>query len=188
MLNCIRYEDFEKLLSGEHAKYYQGRWEYFHKVISIIKNLDAHKILEIGPGILPIVNNADLLINPEDDQFGRPNQCSGKKIVFDITKKPWPIENKYYDLVIALQVWEHLDNKQTRAFHELKRISKRAVLSFPYEWMSDLEKYSHHLHRDIDKDLIDDWTLNTNYKKEIEIKRTGDEFSKGKRIIRYWQF
>ena len=188
MINCITYEDFQGLLVGQYSKYYIGRWEYFKEVIRIVKDLSINTVLEIGPGVLPIVKDADLLINPEDDQFGRPNAYLGQKIVFDITKKPWPISDKQYDLVIALQVWEHLDNKQTRAFHELMRISKRAILSFPFKWQGGEKKYSHSLHRDIDKELIDDWTLNTKAKIEIEIERTGDEFSKGPRIIRYWDF
>lgn len=98
------------------------------------------------------------------------------------------ILNKQYDLLIALQVWEHLDNKQTRAFRELKRVAKRAILSFPYEWTGGEQKPSHRAHRDIDKALISDWTLNIPPREIIEIPRTSPGFSKGKRLIYYWVF
>jgi hypothetical protein len=188
MLKCITYNDYEEMLAGKYASYYKGRWEYYREVIAVINELNIGKILEIGPGYLPIVFDEDVLLNPQDNQFGIPNNVHGNKIIYDITKNNWPINDKYYDLVIALQVWEHLDNKQTRAFHELMRIAKRAVLSFPYNWDGGEEKYSHRLHRDIDKELINDWTLNIKPAKEIEIERTGIEFSKGPRLIRYWEF
>jgi hypothetical protein len=58
-------------------------------------------------------------MQPEEDSFGRPNEIRGKVFTFDATTKPWPINDKQYDLFIALQVWEHLDNKQSRALEKL---------------------------------------------------------------------
>lgn len=188
MINCISYRDFEPLLSGEYADYYRGRWEYFKEVIGLAQDVSAARVLEIGPGILPIVKDADILLNPEDDQFGKPKQSIGKVIVHDLTVKPWPIFDKYYDLVIALQVWEHLDNKQSRAFRELMRTSRKAILSFPYQWEGGIEKHSHRLHRDIDRELIIDWALNIQPMKQLIVQRTGPEFSKGPRFIGYWEF
>jgi hypothetical protein len=188
MLELMTHKDYELLVSGEFKGYYLGRWEYFKKVIEIIEQLSVEKVLEIGPGHLPIVKNADILLNPQDDHFGKPDHMDGQVIMHDVTVKPWPLKDKQYDLVVALQVWEHLDNKQTRAFREVMRVSKRAILSFPYQWDGGSEKYMHRLHRDIDIELIQDWTLNIKPAEKIEIPRTGPEFSKGKRMICYWEF
>jgi hypothetical protein len=45
-------------------------------------------------------------------------------------------------------------------FREVMRISKMAILSFPYHWEGGEEKPNHRAHRDIDRQLIEDWTLN----------------------------
>jgi hypothetical protein len=187
-LQLMTHSDYESLLNGHHGDYYSGRMEYFKEVISIIKNENFKRVVELGPGYLPIVKNGDIILNPIDDNFGKPTDGKNKILRFDATIKPWPVNDKEYDLFIALQVWEHLDNKQTRAFKEVMRVAKNAILSFPYKWDGGEEKPSHRAHRDIDLDLIKDWTLNIKPKKIIEIGRTGTEFSKGPRIICYWKF
>ena len=188
MLDLMTYADYNMLLAGETGAYYSGRWAYFKEVIALIQPFFLNTVLEIGPGYLPLVKNADLLLHPQDDHFGRPCDCAGKIIIHNMTVKPWPIRDRVYDLVIALQVWEHLDNKQTRAFRELKRIAKRAILSFPYQWDGGMEKPMHRLHRDIDRELIADWTLNILPEQEMIIPRAGAEFSKGPRFIGFWDF
>lgn len=55
-------------------------------------------------------------------------------------------------------------------------------------WDGGEEKPSHRAHRFIDQELIGDWTLNIKPEKIIEIPRTGDEFSKGPRVIYFWKF
>lgn len=187
-LDTMTYFDYEDLLQGPRGSYYTGRWEYFKEVITIIGQEDIHSVVELGPGLLPIVKNADLILNPEEDSFGKPGELTGHHYRFDATTKPWPIDDKKYDLFIALQVWEHLDNKQSRAFREVMRISRSAILSFPYHWEGGEEKPSHRAHRGIDREIIEDWTLHVKPEKMIEIARTGPEFSKGPRIIYFWKF
>jgi hypothetical protein len=187
-LDLITYQDFEEMLQGPQGPYYTGRWEYFKEVLKIIQQERINTVLELGPGFLPIVKNSDIMLSPEEDQFGRPAKIRGQVIVHDATSKPWPINDQKYDLFIALQVWEHLDNKQSRAFREVMRISKMAILSFPYLWEGGEAKPSHRAHRGIDKELITDWTLHLSPENVIEIPRTGSEFSKGPRLIYFWKF
>ncbi len=184
----MTYDDFEELLNGPRGYYYEGRWEYFNKVLNIIKAEKINSAVELGPGLLPIIKNSDIILNPEEDFFGKPEYAKGEILKFDATNKNWPIKDKEYDLFIALQVWEHLDNKQSRAFREAMRISKTIILSFPYLWDGGEEKHSHRAHRDIDRDLIIDWAMGIEPTKIIEIKRTGKEFSKGPRLICFWKF
>ena len=188
-LELMTQEDFEYQLNGPYKEYYSGRWEYYKEVIKVIQTENIKTSVELGPGYMPIVKNGDLILNPLDDQFGKPDENSGHIRVFDATIKPWPIENETYDILIALQVWEHLDGKQTRAFREVMRIARKAILSFPYQWDGGLlERPSHRAHRDVDLDLIRDWTLGVAPKQTIEIQRTGVEFSKGPRLICFWDF
>jgi len=184
----MSHDDYTTLLNGPHESYYTGRWEYYKEVISLIGDHKFERFLELGPGYMPIVKNSDVILNPLDDQFGKPDGVYGKVFTFDATQKPWPIMDKSYDLFIALQVWEHLDNKQSRAFREVMRIANAAILSFPYGWDGGKEKPSHRAHRDIDMELIRDWTLGITPIKTIEIPRTGPEFSKGPRVICFWDF
>ena len=188
-LELMTYQDFEDLINGSYAEYYLGRWVYYKEVIDIIQNEKAANSIELGPGYMPIVKNGDIILNPLDDQFGKPNDAKNHVYIFDATIKHWPIDDKAYDIFIALQVWEHLDSKQTRAFREVMRIAKKAVLSLPYHWDGGLlDKPSHRAHRDIDNELIRDWTLGIEPKLSIEIERTGVEFSKGPRMIYFWDF
>ena len=73
-------------------------------------------------------------------------------------EKPWPVVDKQYDLFIALQVWEHLSNNQSRAFREVMRISKAVVLSFPYNWDCPENNANYPEYHDIDEELIAGWT------------------------------
>ena len=188
-LELMSYQDFEQLMNGPYADYYSGRWAYYKEVVEIIKNEKVTNSVELGPGYMPIVKNGDLILNPLDDLFGKPDDRHNYVHIFDATIKHWPIADKAYDLFIGLQVWEHLDSKQTRAFREVMRIAGKAVLSFPYTWEGGIvEKPSHRAHRDVDMELIRDWTLGIEPKLSIEIKRTGDEFSKGPRMICFWDF
>ena len=188
-MNLMTKADFNLLLQSERGEYYIGRWAYYSEVIRIATPLPVQRALEIGPGLLPVVKDADVMLSPLDDQFGTPDTFAGKKIIHDATVRPWPIGDKQYDLVVALQVFEHLDNKQSRAFREVMRVSRRAILSFPYLWKGGEEaKPTHRAHRDLDRQLIQDWTLNLTPKETVEIPRTGPEFSKGPRLISYWEF
>ena len=75
--------------------------------------------------------------------------------LWDARNTPWPIEDKKYDLFIALQVWEHLGDKQGDAFREVMRISRMAILSFPLGWNCPGD-----CHHNITKEKISEWTLN----------------------------
>jgi hypothetical protein len=184
----MTHEDYKELLKGSLGRYYEGRWEYFKEVIEIIKSENIESVLEIGPAQEPIVKNCDVMIKPEDDMWGKPKDGFSKQYFHDATEKPWPIKDKQYDLLLALQVFEHLDNKQNRAFREVMRVSRMAILSFPYMWDCPKDNANYPAHHLIDEELIGDWTLNVKPEKIIKISRTGPEVSKGPRIIYFWKF
>ncbi len=188
MLNFIDYWDFDRFSSGNLDKYYSGRWEYITEMVSLIKGENIHTVLEIGPGKHSIVKNCDVIIKPEEDQWGRPINKVNKQIVFDANDTPWPFKDKEYDLFIAAHVFEYLSNKQTRAFREVMRISKMAMLTFPYLWNCPRESVYYPESHMIDKELISDWTLNIKPEKIVTVRRTAMDISRGRRLIYFWRF
>jgi len=188
-LELMTKDDYQQLLKHPQlGSYYIGRWEYFKHVIDFVNYINPKSVLELGPGQHTIVKNCDVMVKPEDDAWGRPLNEIGNMILRNATEKPWPINDKEYDLFIALQVWEHLDNKQSRAFREVMRISKSAALSFPFMWDCPKDNPNYPEHQLIDEELINDWTLNVTPEKVVKIPRTGNEVIQGPRIIYFWRF
>ena len=77
----------------------------------------------------------------------------GADLQHDIGKAPWPARDGEYDLVVALQVWEHLEGRQRQAFAEARRVGRRVLLSLPYLWQCPGD-----CHHGIDDDMIFGWT------------------------------
>lgn len=140
---------------------YENRWNYISKVIEELKNIDVKKSLEIGAYKINLINisdNMDIRIKNVDI-----DNIDNKNYIQDATKLPWDIEDKYYDVVIALQVFEHLNNKQLFVFNEIERISNNAILSFPYKWL-DINDITHY---NLDEEIFKKWTNNMEPIKKI---------------------
>ena len=134
MIKTMTYNEFQGILEKPYGSYYTGRWAYICEVIKIIEEIKPEKVLEIGPSLHPVVKESDIMVIPGDDKWGEPENWKGFKYYHDAIVKPWPVMDKEYDLFLGLQVWEHLDNKQSLAFKEAMRVSKHIILSFPYNW------------------------------------------------------
>ncbi|MFW6219629.1 MAG: methyltransferase domain-containing protein [bacterium] len=173
MVDFTKKEEFSE-------KYFRRRWDTYLGYISksakkIIYEYNLSNFLEIGCAGIPLIKNSDTIdINPTWE--GTKVSNSYPTFLYDISKKGWPIKDKYYDLSIATQVWEHLDDPYI-AFEELKRVSKYAILTFPYLW-----KVSDEIHNNITKEKIDKWTLNTPFLEE-KIFNTHK-----KRLMRIYKF
>lgn len=188
-METMTHDDFRQLLADPKlGKYYIGRWEYFKHVINLVDLVKPESVLELGPGQHTIVKKCDVMLKPEDDRWGRPINDIERIYRYNATEKPWPIEDKAYDLFIALQVWEHMDNKQNRAFREVMRIARAAVLSFPYMWDCPKDNANYPAHHMIDEDLIGDWTLNIKPERVVKIPSTGKHLTKGPRLVYFWRF
>ena len=151
------------------GKYWGKRWELYLKCVAdYVKGLNPERVLEIGTNGMSLCLEADTM-----DITGNPT------FLHDATK-PFPVDNKQYDLVIATQVWEHLGTGQREAFKEVMRVSGAAILSFPYLWRNKKNK----VHYGIDKNKIDEWTCNMPY----EIERITNIPKTHKRVIRVFKF
>lgn len=170
----ITHFEFEKIEKND--PYYSRRWNYYKQVIDIIKTLSFRSVLELGPYKRSIVHGADVM----DKRSVLPNLTYGH----DATQIPWPIKDKKYDLFIALQVWEHLKGKQREAFHEVIRVSKMAILSFPLNWHCP-----GNCHHGITQEKIADWTCNKVPTKKIKVGNWFNQFiDRNLRIIYLFKF
>lgn len=126
-------------------RYLRGRWNYYREAIAMAQRLAPPRVLEIGCRFTPLFPGSDRLDYMAEFQ---------PTILHDATAVPWPIGDRAYDLVIALQVWEHLGNRQREAFTELPRIARYAILSLPYKW----RRRSNPSHSGIDDAVVSRWS------------------------------
>jgi hypothetical protein len=128
--------------------YYRKRWAYFSLAGAMVRVLEReHSItraLEVGPG----PRGGGFLVGADTlDLRGAPT------FKHDAGVEPWPVPDQAYDLVVALQVWEHLRGRQLEAFHEAMRVARFVLLSFPYRWRDTNDE-----HRMITSETIAAWT------------------------------
>lgn len=153
-----------KLNDDYWVRSWHGRWKYMWPVINEMRIINPATILEIGAYKINLTNisdNIDLKY-----KFIDKNNLNNKVYIQDATTLPWDMPDKYYDVVVALQVFEHFkNNMQNEVFKEIMRVSKSAILSFPYLWNKPRDK----MHHMITKETIDKWTCSIIPEKIIEI-------------------
>ena len=151
------------------------RWEYMSHAIDIMKKYKAAEICEAGASDIPLYSRSVLIEYTKRKVSGNmgPYLMGNKSYKHDLNYAPYPFVTKKFDFFVALQVWEHLDCQHI-AFNEVKRISRHAILSFPYMW-----KHGDGRHRGIDQARIARWTCGV---KPVSIKQIRD------RIVYVWKF
>jgi hypothetical protein len=136
--------------------YWKSRKEcnYYKKVLQLIQNYNNYEsIIDVGSA------NTELLKDlPFKDKvcldFNKLPELEGIKTVkCDFYK--W-IPDKKYDIVVSLQVLEHLDDPElfTKKLFELS--NKILIISTPYKWPKGFCKY--HVQDPVDEDKIFSWT------------------------------
>jgi len=128
----------------ERDSYYLGRTPYLLVARAIIERLPGETCLEIGPYGPPLVPGCDTM---DITAIYGPHTY-----VHDAGVTPWPIGGPW-DLIVALQVWEHLEGRQCEASREAFRHARHVLLSFPYLWPGNDD------HAHIDRQTIRAWTL-----------------------------
>ena len=165
--------EYDKKVNELNSDYWNEgrdyRWQYMSKVIDIAKEICPYgAIIEAGASGIPLNDRSYLFDYPKHDLNVTPYKIYFSDDMVD------NIPNKSFDLFIALQTWEHLD-KQQDAFREVMRISKAAILSFPYKWGKGHDKR----HTGIDDKKISEWTCGVKPVKTMLIN---------KRAIYVWIF
>ena len=134
--------EFDEMV--EALPYYAGRWGYtsvaLHRAVDLIRRHGLRTALELGAPVRPVIVGSDVM-----DYTARPElDASVSVTIHDARRFPWPYADGSYDLFIALQVFEHLGDKQLEAFREVRRIARHAVISLPIEWEMSDPTNSHH--------------------------------------------
>jgi hypothetical protein len=125
--------------------YYKGRWRYTAVALAeaarLIVRDDITSALEVGAPVKPILTGAHVMDRRHRAELDR----SVEVTIHDATVVPWPFEDKQFGLFIALQVFEHLADRQPEAFREVRRIARHAVISLPIDWDMDDPTNVHHM-------------------------------------------
>lgn len=169
-MQIMTSEDFEavKNASPLAERYFKGRWVYMNRVAEIVRRENPQTILEIGATDRPIALGCDNMDLADNKPFPL-------TYIHDATEVPWPIADNQYDMVIAMQVFEHLVGKQQQAFKEVMRVSKSAILTFPDRWHCPGD-----CHHNITPQIVQDWTLGVLPQEVIE--------TSVRRVVYYWKF
>ena len=124
--------------------YYNGRWGYMSRALAeaskLIRRHGLRTALELGAPVRPIIVGADVM----DIKARLELDPSVPITIHDATRAPWPVADKAYDLFLALQVFEHLRDRQREAFLEVRRVARHAIVSLPIDWEMDDPKNCHH--------------------------------------------
>lgn len=160
----LTHQAYLNRIANMNSKYWNEgkkyRWQYMSYVIDALQIMGAKKTIEAGASGMPLNSDSFLMDYPEYDLNKIPYKIiisekikiqSGEMEKITEVYSPYA-KDKYFDCFIALQVWEHLD-RQEDAFREVMRISKAAILSFPYKWT-----WGDKRHRGIDGKKIEKWT------------------------------
>jgi hypothetical protein len=129
--------------------YYRQRGEYLGVACRIASDMinrhHARTALELGPNLRSVIVGADTM----EVEANAALQAEGRRFLHDATTTPWPVEDKAYDLFVALQVFEHLGTRQPEVFREVRRVARNAILSLPIDWvMADPADCHHQLSRE----------------------------------------
>ncbi|HEX8024878.1 MAG TPA: hypothetical protein VF484_01610 [Candidatus Limnocylindrales bacterium] len=124
--------------------YYAPRIAYLSAAAAEVRRVarlgPIERVIEIGPHLQTLVAGSDVI-----DVAERPELAgAGRVTIMDAKQVPWPIEDRAYDLLVALQVWEHLPGRQAEAFREVRRVARHAILSLPIGWTMKNPNDIHH--------------------------------------------
>ena len=107
----------------------------------LIREQHLRTALELGPHLRPLIRGADVMDivhNAAPPARGAGGSSPTR------SKAPWPVDDKTYDLFVALQVFEHLGTHQPEAFREVRRVARNAILSLPIDWVMADPRNCHH--------------------------------------------
>lgn len=168
-MKYLTKQDFNSLEARN--SYFQGRWDYFDIVINMAKKIEPKSVLEVGTGGCKIIEESKVVdISNSNNGF-----TYNVDYLIDITKDLHKIEERF-DLIICLQVLEHLGDSQVKVFNEFLSMADNLIISVPYLWTSKNEMS----HYNITDEKIKEWTSNKTPVEEVVI---GDTHKR--KIIRY---
>lgn len=141
-MRTITHKDFVRLTGG--SAYYGGRWQYMSKVTAVIDELSGvYTGVELGCHAFSVMTKGVTIdINPLVDP----------DVILNAAVTPWPFRDGNFDIIVALQVLEHIPER-TKVFNEMKRVAECAVVTLPYNWDCPADV----MHHGIDDKVLDGW-------------------------------
>lgn len=141
-LNFPDYDSFSEKTKGIKQGHWvsqpvQSRWDYHSRVINLIKSLDIDdpsRVLEMGTvGVQCVIGSHTI-------DFAEAWNYPGKSpnYMHDARQIPWPIQDKQYDLFVALRVFQHLAPKQKECVQEAMRIADKVIIVSPLQYNIEL--------------------------------------------------
>jgi hypothetical protein len=125
-------------ITGGNWASYEGRWHYHKHAIEIIEKTninDSSKVLEMGTLGINLVLGSDTI--DYDERWNYPGQSP--TYLHDARNLPWPINDKQYELFIALRVFQHLIPVQKECFMEALRIADNVLIVVPEYYLPEGE-------------------------------------------------
>jgi hypothetical protein len=135
--------------------YWKSRKEcnYYKKVLEIIRKFNnCESIIDIGCANTEILKDLSIKEKTCLDINKLPENEGIRTIKCDFYK--W-VPDKKYDIVMCLQVLEHLDDPDTFARKLLDLGNKLVIISLPYKWPKGFCKY--HVQDPVDEGKILSW-------------------------------
>ena len=135
-MKFITKEKFEnrinhlKSINPAYDHWTDGRWAYHSLASALAQLINPSSVLELGTMGVKVCDFSDEMDFPIADfwPIGSPKYLHNAKIC------PWPINNKSYDLFIALRVFHHLNPFQRECFLEAKRIANSIIITLPIDY------------------------------------------------------
>ena len=143
---CIDGAEFAALAAERDSAYSRDRWEYMRQARLMVESIAGWRMLEVGPRRIPLGRGGWRMDIEDYGLF--PTQ------IHDAGVAPWPYDDDTMDVVVMLQVLEHLQGRQREAWAEVRRVGRWAVVSVPYKWPEKAEPG----HGGIDETTLQEWT------------------------------
>lgn len=144
-------------MSNSIDKYYNERcnYNYYKKVTEILNSFTGTtSIIDIGARRTPVFENLDKSIYKTCLDIEPIEKYSDNINIITADFLRWT-PDKEYDIVICLQVLEHLENPKEFA-QKLFLVGKIVIISLPYMWRKG--RCKDHIQDPVDEELIKKWT------------------------------
>lgn len=133
------FEQRTRALEGGHwtQEMMAARWDYHRQAAELVQELNPaapSRVLEIGTMGVQVVRGSDTL------DYGERWDFPGKEPTFlhDARTTPWPMNDKSYDIVLALRVFQHLVPVQRECLVECLRVGRHVILVVPRAYVNPI--------------------------------------------------
>jgi hypothetical protein len=165
---------WEWVFGGWQDRYWKNRkhLRYYGEVIRLAKQWagGAKTVIDVGSGNLPLILELAWIPSKTSLDFykvGRLPGCTNLRTDFMAYAPPQP-----FDLVLCLQVLEHLEHPDSFAA-KLLQTGRTVIISVPYRWPQG--RSASHLHDPIDQQKLLGWTKKEWIEEVVVREASGDE-------------